>query len=629
MESSPVRRLLRGLDYSPAAEKRWRRLQQELRAAVERTEVSDLPSSVAAERLAALLDELAGLLDVARTRRRERARRAVTSALAALRRSPAPGQTLSGPLTELEERVETWLRRAQPEASRGRRRQLEKLLDDLVETRRRYALGWPLSGDAVTAFHAAAREHAGRYLDAAWMHTPELTAYALANLLASELARLMASPVTGESAAVAALRRIWAEVVSGRSDAGELRRRLRRLEAGGLSVDSLILPLLRIRPGAAATAGSLALEPCWELAGDGWPGRRQVARLLDSSDDLHLVLERLGYAPAVERRWPELWRELRGLISVEIPDFPALLGALDEIRGQLDETNTESSAGEAPDGEAADDPLRPARRAKRDDPLLRAVLAAGDDEPRVLAILAEDPVERVLPFIEEIPFIRDGEISWRMPVEIPLLRKRPRDGERFTELLDELDGLLDGPRTKRRQQARHEVTDAIARVKKALDRHDAYLPAPLKALEGKVVEWLYHAHSPVALERRRQLEELLRQLADARHRYGLDWPLEDADIGAFGDAAQEHARLYVEAEWMHAPWLTAYVLANLLASELAPRMTEPSTGSSEPVALLRRVWREAASGRFNRRESLRRLRQLEEGGIYVHSLAVALLRIEG
>ncbi|MCB1034319.1 MAG: undecaprenyl-diphosphate phosphatase, partial [Acidobacteria bacterium] len=244
----------------------------------------------------------------------------------------------------------------------------------------------------------------------------------------------------------------------------------------------------------------------------------------------------------------------------------------------------------------------------------------------ILGLLGRDPAGHLLPFVEELPFAREGGVSWRVPVEIPLLRKRPADYRRFSALLDELEGLLVEGRTPRREHARQEALEALARLRRAVERPEAYLPSPLLALAAKVEDWLARAHPPAALERRQQLEELLAAAAGARHRYGRDWPLAGEAAAAFRAAARGHAGLYAAASWMTPRWLAGYLLANLLASELAPQPAGRAPRPSSPAAVLRQVWEEVASGFYDPREAKRRLRQLEAGGLYVHSLSYALLR---
>lgn len=73
---------------------------------------------------------------------------------------------------------------------------------------------------------------------------------------------------------------------------------------------------------------------------------------------------------------------------------------------------------------------------------------------------------------------------------------------------------------------------------------------------------------------------------------------------------------------MHTPWLTNYILTALLDSHSLPVAQETATG-------LQSVRDEVASGHYDAMELERRLRQLEQKDLYVHSLTYALLRLAG
>ena len=602
--------ILRGLGYSPSAEARCPLLLQQLRAAEDRDP---------------LIEEFAALLTVAPTRRRELARRGVLKALDEVR--AADDRQLKERCDDLDEATQIWLLKSQGEEDRHRRQKLELLLRALVETRHQFGREWPLTDEEIAGFRAAAQDHAASYLRLEWLRARELTDYVLTNLLASEVAVLQASSdgriLPDQRRLESALRTVWAEVASGTYDGAALLHRLRTLQTEGVEFLSLVETCLQLhRDDSLGAETQPRATLSWELVDESWLSSRQLEELDASGEEVRRLLEGLGYSPQAEKRWPGLWQELKSLIGVEIPDFSALIAALSEIRESSE--NGESEAG---------DPIARARAEKAKDPLLSAVLAAKDDEEAALAILREDSVDQLLPFIEEIPFFRDNQVSWRVPVAIPLLRKRPRDPERFASLLDELVELLDDARTKRRLQARQEVVDSVARLRTALEQEDAYVPAPLKALEAKVVEWLHHAFSAKVIERRRQLEHLLRDLTAARQRWivgnaNSSWPLAEDDIAAYRFSALDCTRRYLGAEWMQTSCLTAHALANLLASELLSCLPYSVDRLSGPTGTLRRVWGEVASGLFDPEESIRRLRDLEPAGIHVHSLVFALLRLE-
>lgn len=78
---------------------------------------------------------------------------------------------------------------------------------------------------------------------------------------------------------------------------------------------------------------------------------------------------------------------------------------------------------------------------------------------------------------------------------------------------------------------------------------------------------------------------------------------------------------------MHTPWLTTYILTTLLTAELATLPEEARDQTSSPARVLRLIRDEVTSGYYDREETIRRLRQQEERGLYVHSLIYPLLRL--
>jgi hypothetical protein len=256
------------------------------------------------------------------------------------------------------------------------------------------------------------------------------------------------------------------------------------------------------------------------------------------------------------------------------------------------------------------------------------VLAVRADRAAVLAVLDRAPVEEALPFVEQIPLVRGGEVTWRTPVELALLRKRPADPVRFERLLEELERLVRGARLARREKARTELTEAIARVRRDARRDGAYMPTSLQALEPALLDWLLRAEAPATLRKREQLEELLAGLLRARRDLAQAALIERGLIEAvLIESVRAQAQLYASSPWVQAPELTGQVLTNLLDAELALLPPASPATLADSAAVLRRVRGEVASGHYDGEETARRLRQQEEHGIYVHSLVYALLRV--
>lgn len=348
-----------------------------------------------------------------------------------------------------------------------------------------------------------------------------------------------------------------------------------------------------------------------------WQSQAELERLVDRQPELEALLVDLGFQQALERRFAGVLSRLRATARVEIPDPDAFFDALERAEGQLAEpTGAEPEA------------LRLERLEKRQHPLLQQVLRADRDLGKILHLLGEEPIDSRLPFIEEIPFHRDGEVIWRTPIDLAVVRKTPRDPERFAALLGELRQAVETASVERPAQATDDLLDAIARARRAARRPDVYLPTVITGLEAEVSAWL-DAVPDQARARRDRLFELLRRVLELRARYGLESPLDVPALRAdalrdFKRSMLQAVQLYLGEPWMRQPWLTAHLLAGLLTAELAE--LPPTASPQGPRPALERVHREAASGLYDGEESIHRLHRLEERGIAVHSLVYALLR---
>jgi hypothetical protein len=367
----------------------------------------------------------------------------------------------------------------------------------------------------------------------------------------------------------------------------------------------------RRRVAVPASAAAPAVPP------DDWNAEKEESELrrrVDETPELRSLYAKLGSLPEVEREAGRIAAELKGLIRAEVPDFAAFDAALTEAAAQL--AGPSGDGGEEPGGPAAD---RPRFRAENE-ALLRAVLAVRQDHDAVLRLLNEDPVDQLLPVIEQIPMVRNGEVIWRTPMELSLVRKRPSRPDRFERLLDELDWLVRSARLRRRPAAREAVLAAIVRLRRDAARENAYLPTAMQALAAEIDVWLHRSLDPVTRRRREELDELLRGLLRVRH--GLS-----RAAGDLREAATAHAQLYAGQPWMATPWLTTTVLANLLDTELAALPEAERARPNSPTQILRLVRDEVASRHYDSDETIRRLRQQEERGLFVHSLVYALLRM--
>jgi hypothetical protein len=367
-------------------------------------------------------------------------------------------------------------------------------------------------------------------------------------------------------------------------------------------------------PASSATLSAPVLSSQEDRA-ESWDENAALRRTVDETPELRELYGKLGSLPEVEREAERILGEVKGLIRAEIPDFAAFGAALGEVEAQL----AAPSAGL--DG-AAGPAARPRFR-KENEALLHAVLAVRSDREAVLRLLNEDPVDQLLPLVEEIPMVRNGEVIWRTPLELKLVRKMPSNPARFERLLDELDWLVRSARLRRRPTAREAVLAAVARLRRDAARENAYLPTPVQALAEEVDAWLHRSLDPAVRRRREELDNLLRGLLRLRH--SLAGGAEDPH--GLLETARAQAQAYAGQPWMHTPWLTTCALSNLLDSELAALPLREPVLPTTPAGVLRLVRDEVASSHYDAEETIRRLRQQEDRGLFVHSLVYALLRM--
>jgi hypothetical protein len=345
--------------------------------------------------------------------------------------------------------------------------------------------------------------------------------------------------------------------------------------------------------------------------------------LIASVPELRALYASLGYSPELESQATRLLRELNALIRTEIPDFAAFSRVMHHTQMHLKES--------MPTQNAPALLLQECTQQAYAAPLWQAVAAAGEDQAQVLALLNREPVYEQLPFIEQVPFYKDGAVIWRTPVEVTMLRKRPADVTRFGHLLEALEGLFTAPDVLLNSQARQDVLREIARVRRDVQRPHGYIPTSLQALARKVSICVQQSPDATAHGKRQALDRFLATCVSIRRTYSeaitATQTLSATSLRCFREAAQQQAQYYLHTTWMQTPWLTVYVLTTLLDADLAalPAVTRPpSPAAGHMLALIRA---EVASGHYDRSETIRRLRQQEAQGVYVHSFVYPLLRL--
>lgn len=356
-----------------------------------------------------------------------------------------------------------------------------------------------------------------------------------------------------------------------------------------------------------------------------WNAAAVLRQLESSSPQVQSLYLEMGYSLSDERRCDELLHEIRLQIEAEIPDFESFRKTLKKLTEQAREGSSNTPPA-----------LREARQLRLEDPLLRAALAVIDDEDALLQVLNRNPVMEALPFVEQIPIYRDGKVSWRTPVELKILRKRPRDSSQLVDLLSELHRRVRASELRRPIAAKEAVLDAVERVERDLKRPNAYLPTSLRTLLGRVDDWLHKVGSKDDPERRQRLDIFLRQLVEVRHCFenAVDLRLSATRrkqlieaLGSYHRTTLELADHYLRAAWLQRPLLSSWLIHNLLSAELVTVPHDARLDRASPGGVLAMICRETADGHYDGDETMHRLHQLEERGFYVHSLVFALLRL--
>lgn len=313
----------------------------------------------------------------------------------------------------------------------------------------------------------------------------------------------------------------------------------------------------------------------------------------------------LQVSPPVEEACLLLLARAKALLRVEIPDPPAFFEALERLARSAEER--------------AEPSFEAAWALRGADPLLVDVLALGQDLPAVVARLEERPADELLPFLEEIPARRGGEVVWRLPRELVLLRRRPARVEELLAALGELGAAVRRASLERPAELREAFFESLGRTERDAADPGVYLPSSLRTLEEKLGEWLA-APSAETRDKRRLLDVFLFDLIETRYALAAPRPQDDM---APALRARALAAAALKSGWLAAPPLLSALLHLLLLAELAAR----PPGSGPATATLEAIAAEMAGGYFDAVETARRLRALESHDCWVFSPIFALLRL--
>ncbi len=343
------------------------------------------------------------------------------------------------------------------------------------------------------------------------------------------------------------------------------------------------------------SAGGLT-PAVWNRILDAFAGKEPAAKpetpedFLARNPEVLDLLEGLGYDAPLRAEARALFAQLTSSIRVEIVDYAALHKSI---------AATIARANELPAAAVA---------------FLNTLSSARDPES-LTALLNADPVHDQIPFVEQIPVLRNGSVTWTSPARLSLVRKFPADRAVFLETLGRLEALFAEPHPARAEPVRVGVLDAVERLRKDIDRANAYLPTALLFLETRLDEYDAHSIRPRSAER---IEALMSIIAGA---VALSRRLERPQPGD-REAIAAQAASYVARPKIHTPAVTKLLLTLLLHDAVIAR-TRRVYGAS--VRKLRMIRDEISTGTYNSAETAARLRRLEDQGYYFSSLVYALL----
>lgn len=346
-----------------------------------------------------------------------------------------------------------------------------------------------------------------------------------------------------------------------------------------------------------------------------WDADEELRKLIESNDELKFVYRKLGYSVHVDREWQRTLNQLKSLTGTVVVDpapwgFGRLLYDVRTFR------------------------FNRLRDSQRDSPTKRKLGSrARSDLSKYHKV---NSPEKLKDFFNRHP---------RAARVVSLL------------LLGQLEQLFMDARWSLSPGDRSALLSGVNRAREATESCSPNLESlatALTSLEEARRVWLRYGvgdDHPI-YEQRKQLYDLLTNSLWVRHIAGQD------DAQWHRDAANQ-AKTYLDSTWMHTPWLTARFLTDLFDVELAPLNREAASGGqselqfhrpilwvfdpryyfwrrklgrvrarlSRLAVLLKQVRDEVDLGNYDSGELAHRLRRFEGEGLYVHSLAYALLRL--
>ena len=310
----------------------------------------------------------------------------------------------------------------------------------------------------------------------------------------------------------------------------------------------------------------------------------------------------LDFAPWLEWKLKAQIHSLEELIVTTIPDFGRFRNAVTDLGARFDSSVD------------PEDPALHVLARGEEGSLVRELISAGDDPPRVLALLNQDPVHDALPFLVEIPYYKEGILTWRTPVGVSVIRKGPGDPALFAHRLHEIESLVRTAKIRRDPRLEEDVLDAISRLRRDLHSPTAYFPAPLRALEERIDEWQKDVPT---IDKRKQLDTFVRAMVIIQKRFGT---ASEKDVSESLEEVFAQSRRYLGAPWLQSPGLTNTIVSLVLQVERC------RCKQSADRRVLDAIRAEVEAGVYDPEENMRRLRDLEEHGYHVNSLIYSILK---
>lgn len=364
---------------------------------------------------------------------------------------------------------------------------------------------------------------------------------------------------------------------------------------------------------------------------DTWDCQKEVKELIEKTDPLGVLYNKLGYSPYVDRETERILAELKSLVRVEILGIERF----DEFRNAL--TQLQDFYKKYP---REKDELNSEERT-----FVKNLLNNKDDCKKIIELLNEHQIWQEHLGQYDHLFTKKGHIT---------------DKSRFLELLEKLKGIFNRGRLPLSREHYLTVLNEIDAVRNGTNNSDGSINANvLRSLEYEVESACVTLdNNKKTCDKKAALDDLLCSLANARHEYKPS----DTD---FMDVVREQSDTYLKSHWMHMPWLTQYLLSHLLRAEVSRFGKNPVSykvaiaaiigvavlfylnlgifawiwigllfafeffvlKNVQKASVLNKIYNEVSSGHYDGEELARRLQKLEKKKVFVQSITYSLLRL--